>query len=557
MSSSIENIKNKNNIVEVISEYIDLHKKGKNYWAICPFHEDSNPSMSVSSEKQIYKCFVCGAGGNVINFVSEYQKIPFSKALKILCERSGIEFKNSFEQTPKYTVEQQKIIDALNDANNFFQYSISTKEGEKALAYSEKRGIDKAIMEKFKIGFAPKEGLVDFLLKKGYDKSTLLNASLINGFSKPFFQNKLIFSICNKYGDVIGFSGRKLEGDGPKYINSAESPVFNKNSVLYNIFNASDRMFREKEVIIAEGFMDVIALYKIGKVNAVAIMGTALTQNHIKQLKNIKVKLMLDTDMAGLKASIKSIDILSKNRVPTEVIFNKEGKDVDEILSIKGPEKLLEIIEKSVYPSLKFVYSFLQKEIKPEEPSQIEQFILKFSKYLANSSDIEKEFYVNKMSNDFGFSKDTIMSRIPISLSSYTKLKKNNEIETKNYSYILIRSMLKNPQLIETLKQNPVHFIDSILLSVAKYIIAISDKKNVKIEKDIKIKVQEILNESNEIVKTKNEFLDLIKIINQFSKNDFLKSFENKINNSSEKSERIKYLNQIKKIQKMKRGKND
>ena len=307
--------------------------------------------------------------------------------------------------------------------------------------------------------------------------------------------------------------------------------------------------------------MDVIALYKINKINAVAIMGTALTQNHIKQLKNIKVKLMLDSDVAGLKASIKSINILLKNKIKTEVILNKEGKDVDETLSTKGPKKLLEIMEKSIYPSLQFVYSFLEKEINPETPSKIEQFILNFSKYLVNSNSLEKEFYVNKMSVKFGVSKETIISRIPNFSINYNETEKNiskkNDIEKKNYSYILIRSMLKKPNLIKTLKQNPIHFVDSILLSVAKYIIAISDKKNVKIEKDIKLKVQEILNESDEIVETKNEFLDLIKIINQFSKNDFLKSFENKINNSSKKSDRIEYLNQIKKIQKMKRGKNE
>lgn len=560
MTSIIDEIKNKINIVDIVSEYLDLHKKGRNYWGICPFHEDTNPSMSVSPEKQMFKCFVCGQGGSVINFVSEIEKITFGKALSKLGNKIGIEVKNSFEEKPKYNEKQQKLIDVLNDANDFFQYSLTSEAGVKALEYSEKRGLETAIREKFKIGYAPNGGLIDFLKKKGHDESVIINAALMTQNGGDFYRNRLMYAISNRFGDVIAFSGRLIEGDGPKYINSIDSLVFNKSGVLYNYNNAIDVIKKEKEVIVLEGFMDVIAVDKAGFKNAVAIMGTALTKEHIKQLRDVHTTLMLDSDQAGISASLKSIKLLLKHNIPVSVIYNKEGKDADDILNSKGASSLKEIIENKI-PALKFVYAVIKKLNPTDSPEGINTLIKEFAQYLSYASDLEKDFYVNKISKEFGISIEVISSMIP--RYTITKLKlpesqeKTMEIKVKNHSYILIRAMLEKPFLIDVLKKNPAHFNNAMLLGIAKYIVALNDKREYQIDSESKSMIKHIIQETNnipknDIPKTKEEFHDLINIVNNNANNELKSSVGVKLS-KAESNQKVDYLEQLVEIQRKKR----
>lgn len=560
MTSVIDQIKNQINIVDIVSEYLDLHKKGRNYWGICPFHEDTNPSMSVSPEKQMFKCFVCGQGGSVINFVSEIEKITFGKALAKLGNKVGIEVQSSFEEKPKYNEKQQKLINALNDANDFFQYSLTAEEGIKALAYADERSLDPSVREKFKIGYAPNSGLIDFLKKKGHDEAVIMNAALMTQNGHDFYRNRLMYAISNRFGDVVAFSGRLLDGEGPKYINSIDSLVFNKSNLLYNLNNALDVIKKEKEVFILEGFMDVIAIDKVGHRNAVAIMGTALTEAHIKQLRDVHVTLMLDSDQAGINASLKSIKLLLKYKLPVSVIYNKEGKDADEILTSKGKEVLKGIIKNKI-PALKFVYAVTKKINSADSPEGINDLVKEFSKYLAYASDLEKDFYVNKISKEFGISIEVISSMIP----SYTvkKLKLPDEqentleIKVQNHSYILIRSMLEKPMLIETLKKNPAHFNDAMLLGIAKYLVALKDKRNYKINPETKAMIKLIIKETdgipkNNIPNTHEEFNDLINIVNNNANNELKSSVGVKLS-KAESKEKVNFLEQLVEIERKKR----
>jgi DNA primase len=233
--NKIDKIKNSIDIVEIIQEYVELTKKGKNYWGICPFHDDSNPSMSVSPEKQLYKCFSCDNGGGVFKFVQQIDKVSFKEAVNIVGKKIGIQI-DIKDNIKKYNKNQEKIIKVLNDAMDFYIISIETKEGHHALEYAKKRNLDAKIREKFKIGYAPKNNnLTKFLTnKKKYDIALLMNASLTTSKENDFLNDKLIFGIQNEYGDIIALSGRTLYNDEPKYMNSAETNVFKKNNVLYN-----------------------------------------------------------------------------------------------------------------------------------------------------------------------------------------------------------------------------------------------------------------------------------------------------------------------------------
>lgn len=558
-SSLIDLIKDKLNIVDVVSEYIDLSKKGSNFWGICPFHEDTNPSMSVSPEKQMFKCFVCGQGGNAINFVSEFEKITFGKALRQLGDKVGVKVEDKFEEKSSYSEKQQALINVLNDANDFFQYSITSTEGEKALKYAESRKLTTKIREKFKIGYAPQDGLVNYLRKKGHDDSVIINAALMSQHGNQFYKNRLMYAISNRYGDVVAFSGRSIDQDGPKYINSIDSLVFNKSSILYNFNNAKDTILKEKEVYILEGFMDVIAFEKANIKNSVAIMGTALTEKHIKDLKDSHAILMLDSDEAGINASLKSIKLLLRNKLPVSIIYNKDGKDADEIVETKGVKGLKEIINTKV-SALKFIYAVLKRKHSNvlNTPEGISDFIKEFTNYLPYVSDLEKDFYVNKISEDLKVSSKIVSSMIP----SYKKTtftlpkaqEKTLEIPTlKNHSYILIRSMLKKPMLVDLLKENEVHFSDIMLSKVTEYIIALKKKQNIKIDSEVKEKVQEIIKDSNEVVSSPEEFGDLINIINNNAKNVLKSSVVVKLNKADTTKDKANLLEQLIEIQRKKK----
>ena len=518
-NSIINKIKNELNIVDIISEYVDLSKKGKNYWGICPFHEDSNPSMSVSFDKQLFKCFVCQAGGDLIKFTSQINNVSFPKALSILAKKIGIEYNITPNLKNKYSKQQEKLISIHKDAMTFFQYSLSTQLGQKAHSYIIDRGLNNSLIETFSIGYAPKSGLKEYLLKKGHDEADIINSSLENNNGHDFFKDRLIFGIKNIYGDIVSFSARDLSGNSnAKYINSAETPLFNKSNILYNYFDALEASKKEKQVFINEGFMDVIAMYRAGIRNSVAIMGTALTENHVKLLKNFSVNLMLDGDKAGISATIKSIKILLKYNIKTFVIQNKDNYDPDEIISKYGIEKLISV-SKNKIEALEFIFQLHQKKYSNITPNTALDFTKSFAAYLTYASDLQKDFYINKLSQTLNISRDIIQDNIKISKKNQIEVAVLNNTKTKvkkikNNTYKLIKSMVNNHKLINIFKENKPYLIEPILVTITNYIIEANEKKNIeKPSEEMKIKFQEI-NSYNDFVNSPEEFKELIQRVN-------------------------------------------
>ncbi len=512
----IERIRNQIDIVEIISEYFNLTKKGKNYISVCPFHQDKNPSLTISPTKQIFKCFACGQGGDVISFVSDYEKITLQQAIKKLALKLGIEIVIEQQETI-YNQKEVKILNALQDANDFFMNFLMTENGKQALLYAQSRNINLDLIEKFKIGFSSNDTLISYLKSKNHDESDLINASLMTRNNESFFKNRLTFAIENIDGVIVGFSGRVLDKiQEPKYLNSSDNSLFNKSSLLYNFFNAKKTINSLGEVIIVEGFMDVIAFAKANINHVIALMGTNLSSKHASLLSGYKVILMLDNDKAGLKATLNTIQILIKNKITPQIVDNETNLDPDEIFNQGQEQLLLKIVNKRLH-WIEFIYKKLLPKKDLDSVKPIEDFIKEFKTYLLLTNELEWEFYINKICNHFNLSKEAIISLLPPRIkeqqNNYNVIKvmnKNHDfsIKPKNYSYILIRSMLKNSHFISIYKASNLKFDDYQLMSIGKYLL--NYKKNSNIPEKIQEKCWEILNEDLEIIKSDVEFIEYI-----------------------------------------------
>ena len=372
----INEIRNKTDIVNVISNYLPLTKRGKNYFGVCPFHDDHSPSMSVSSEKQIYTCFSCGASGNVFTFVSEYEHISFIEAVKLLGEKLGLSLSNVKEEhiDPKYA-NYYKIYDL---ASKFYQNNINTALGREAYAYLEKRHFDKDTIKKFGIGLSSKNTpLTTLLLKSGYDKETLITLGLTNDGENDLFINRIMFPLFDLNGQVVGFSGRiYLTKDSSKYVNSKESPIFKKGELLYNYHNVKEHLKKSDTLIIMEGFMDVIRASTIGIDNCVASMGTAVTKNQALLLKKSanNIVLCFDGDSAGEDATISCAELLLKNGVTPKVVRLEEELDPDEYILKYGEEAFKQKINNPI-SLLEFKMNLLKKDHKFNDLKDISNYV--------------------------------------------------------------------------------------------------------------------------------------------------------------------------------------
>lgn len=337
-------------IVDVISMYLNVEKKGKDYKAVCPFHDDTNPSLSISPSRQIYKCFVCGAGGNAFTFLQEYLNISYIEAVKKVAEIGGIDVSELNLTAPVKQVDAKLVplYSMHEEASKIYKHLLNTRSGIAAHEYLNKRHIDESLMEKFSIGYA---GLDNQLYKAfknlNYSDLDMARSGLIIEGEHNYFdryRDRIMFALHDEQGRVIGFSGRLYHKneEGAKYINSPESEIFIKSKTLYNYHRAKEAIKKEGFVYLLEGFMDVIALSKIGINNTLALMGTALTSDHLKMIRKLTntIHLTLDGDKAGQAAAIKSAKLLSDHQFNVKMVKLMDGLDPDEILEQFGKDTL-------------------------------------------------------------------------------------------------------------------------------------------------------------------------------------------------------------------------
>ena len=325
-------------IVDVIQEYIPIEQKGKNYFCICPFHDDHNPSLSISPDKQIYTCFVCGAHGNVFNFVKEYESISYYEAVKKLADRVGIHVDINFAKEKKVNNVNKDLYGIYDIASKFYQNNLLTKEGIDAIEYLKSRGFTDEIIKTFDVGLSTRTPLFKLLKSKGYKDDIITSSgicSISNGTLYDMYVIRIMFPLYDLEGKVVGFSGRIYKTkDDSKYVNSRESDIFKKSELLYNYHRAKEFCRKKKSVIIVEGFMDVIALYMVGIYNVVASMGTAITKEHAKLLKKLSTNVIMcfDGDDAGNKATLACARELNEIGIYPKVIRLPDKLDPDEFI---------------------------------------------------------------------------------------------------------------------------------------------------------------------------------------------------------------------------------
>jgi len=426
----IKEIRNAVDIVSVISNYLPLVKKGKNYFGVCPFHDDTNPSMSVSSEKQIYKCFSCGASGNVFNFVMDYEKVDFKEALNILSKISGIKLDKTYESKPR---KYEKYFKAYDLACKYYQNNLSTENGNFAKDYLYKRGINDELIKTFKIGLAPINGnLTELLSKKDYTYRDLELIGL-SSKEKDLYINRIMFPLFNITGEVVGFSGRIYNtSNGSKYINTKETPIFKKGELLYNYHIAKDEARKEKYLILVEGFMDVIRLHTIGIKNVVALMGTALTKEQITLIKRVSnnIIISLDGDGAGKKACYNVGQDLLDNGLNVSVILLKENLDPDEFILKYGSEDYKKLIENPLtYSEFKVNYLKEGKDLTKLEDQTT--YINSVLETLKEEEDIIKiELILKKITLEFGIDVDILRKKLQ-NIKKCSKIEAFKKVEVK------------------------------------------------------------------------------------------------------------------------------
>lgn len=487
----VEEVRSGSDIVDVISGYIKLQRKGSNYVGVCPFHNDRNPSMSVNQARQIYHCFSCGAGGDVFRFVMEYENLTFPEAMKVLADRAGITLP---EQDVSREARQQadlktQIMEMNKLAAKYYYYMLRQPAGKQGLDYLLKRKLSKETIQKFGLGYADKysSSLYQYLKSKGYSDQLLKESGLVQVDEKrgmyDKFWNRVIFPIMDLQSRVIGFGGRVM-GDGkPKYLNSPETKVFDKSRNLYGLNLA--RMSRKPNIIVCEGYMDVIAMHQAGFNQAVASLGTAFTQQQSVILKRYtnEVLLTYDSDEAGVKAALRAIPILKDAGLTVKIINMEPYKDPDEFIKSEGTENFQKRIDEAE-GSFFFEIRMLERKYDFREPESKTAFFRALSgKLLEFEQGIERNTYIEAAAEKYHLTYEQLLhmvnqtgvklgglTRAPAPVRASEQRRKKTEDGSFRSQCLLISWMSSGVQMFQNIRKyvEPEEFTDPLCRRVAE-----------------------------------------------------------------------------------------
>lgn len=405
----VEEVRMKNDIVDVVSGYVRLQKKGANHWGCCPFHNEKTPSFSVHGGKQMYHCFGCGAGGNVFTFVMNYENYSFPEAIKLLADRAGVNLPElEYDEAMKARENKRaRLLEVNKEAAKYFYYQLRTPHGEVGYNYLKKRELSEETMRKFGLGYSGKSGasLVQYLKQKGFEDELIKEAGLATysekyGMVSQFF-NRVMYPIFDVHGKVIGFGGRVMGNAEPKYLNSPETLVFDKRRNLYGLQFA--RTAKAGNIILCEGYMDVIAMHQAGFTQAVASLGTAFTAEQANLLRRYTENVLLayDSDGAGTKAALRAIGILKEAGLTGKVINMKPYKDPDEFMKAEGKEAFEERILQAEN-SFFFEIRILSQNYDLKDPEAKTKFHKEIAKKLCEFSvDVERENYLEAIAEKY------------------------------------------------------------------------------------------------------------------------------------------------------------
>lgn len=577
----INEVRQSNDIVDVISQYVHLKRSGRNYFGLCPFHNEKTPSFSVSPDKQIFHCFGCGVGGNVFTFISKIEGVNFLESLQILAERANIQLPTIENSVDSKREELKSKVYKINEFTAEFYHQNLYKPQEKiGQDYVKKRQLNNETLKAFKIGFSGKfDELYQELKKQGFGEEEILESGLVNKSEKGLYidryRNRLMFPICDSRGRVIAFGGRVLDDSKPKYINSPENIVYSKGRHLFGL-NVAKKVDLKK-LLVVEGYMDVISLHQRGVKNVVAPLGTALTeaQGWLLRRNAEQIILSFDSDEAGLKAKIRAIDILQKMGCDIRVLQVEGAKDPDEFIIKYGNARFNNLIEKAL-PILEFKIKVLKKDLNLENTADKIKFLNEIANLISKvDNTIEREIYIDKIAREYDISKeaiyaevnkltlkkekdDKVLERAKPVLSQKNQSIKSVSSSTRRRENTLISILLSGDfNIYQIIKQNVKleDIKDEINIKIVKKLYEEFEKGNSNINSIIDDLDEDEQNQITKIMADDYEIDDVEKAID-----DILKSYEReklnnkkfeilgkleKTNNSEEKAELEKGLSDI------------
>ena len=549
----LNEVRQANDIVDVISQYVHLKRSGRNYFGLCPFHNEKSPSFSVSPDKQIFHCFGCGVGGNVITFVSQIEGLNFVETVQMLAERANIQLPTLQNNgDTQREILKDKVYKVNEFTAEYYHQNLYKPQAKMAQEYVKKRQLTNETLKSFRIGFSGKfDELYQELKKQGFQEQEILESGLVNknerGQYIDRYRNRLMFPICDARGRVIAFGGRVLDDSKPKYINSPENIVYSKGRHLFglNVAKKGDT----KKLLIVEGYMDVISLHQRGITNVVAPLGTALTeqQGWLLRKNSEQIILSFDSDDAGIKAKLRAIDILQKMGCDLRVIQLEGAKDPDEYIVKYGNMRFQNAVDKA-FSVVEFKVKILKKELNLENTNDKIKFLNEIAKLISKvDNTIEREVYIEKIAKEYDISKEAIYAEVNKLTYKNDKSEKvlekakpvitHKKVETKEVSESIRRrentiiSILLTGDLsiFEIIKQNikPEDFQDEINQEIAKKLYEEFEKGNSNINSIIDTLDQEHQNQITMIMAEDYEIEDLEKAID-----DIIQAYKrDKLNN--------------------------
>ena len=576
----LNEVRQSNDIVDVISQYVHLKRSGRNFFGLCPFHNEKSPSFSVSPDKQIFHCFGCGVGGNVITFVSQIEGLNFIETVQMLAERANIQLPTLQNNgDTQREILKDKVYKVNEFTAEYYHQNLYKPQAKMAQEYVKKRQLTNETLKSFRIGFSGKfDELYQELKKQGFQEQEILESGLVNknerGQYIDRYRNRLMFPICDARGRVIAFGGRVLDDSKPKYINSPENVVYSKGRHLFglNVAKKGDT----KKLLIVEGYMDVISLHQRGITNVVAPLGTALTeqQGWLLRKNSEQIILSFDSDDAGIKAKLRAIDILQNMGCDLRVIQLEGAKDPDEYILKYGNMRFQNVIDKA-FSVVEFKVKILKKELDLDNTNDKIKFLNEIAKLISKvDNTMEREVYIEKIAKEYDISKEAIYAEVNKLTYKNDKSEKilekakpiitHKKVETKEVSQAIKRrentiiSILLSGDLsiFEIIKQNikPEDFQDEINHEIAKKLYEEFEKGNSNIngiidtlEQEQQNQITMIMAEDYEIEnlekaiddiiqaykrdKLNNRKLEILELLEQTSNNEEKKELEKELSN--------------------------
>ncbi|MDO5568843.1 MAG: DNA primase [bacterium] len=564
----VNEIRQKNDIVNVVSLYLPLEKRGKNYFGVCPFHDDKNPSMSVSPDLQMYHCFSCKAAGNVFKFVADYEHVSYNEAIKLLGEKVGITVGGNI---PKKENPNNKYYEVLDIAKKFYQNNINTSLGTYAKKYLAARSIDSDTIKKFEIGLShTASSVTKLLLNKEYSIDDLIALGLSNGRTKDIFINRIMFPLYDPSGNVIAFSGRIYNTeDNSKYINTKETPIFKKREIVYNYHNAHKHLLKNDSIIVMEGFMDVIRASTVGIDNCVAIMGTAVTKQQLVLIRKLSNNIILcfDGDEAGEKATVSTIALLEELNIAPKIVRLEDNLDPDEYILKYGKDKFISKISKA-FDVLEFKMLILKKNKDMSNINEVSKYIEEvIDEIITINDEILGELKLKQLSKEFDIDYKVLKKQYLTKSKNKVRIKKTVDVVEKQIvrrskyelaQRSLIYYMLIDEEVINLFENNisylPVENYRFLANEVVHYYhkygnIVLADFMSYLIDNNnLFLTLSSIIDDCLKSEYSIEEINDYIKVINEYNINNEIKKLEIKINNEVDPLEQAKLLDKIMEI---------